>query len=128
MRLLLDTHTVLWYLTGDPRMSATAIRLIDDPDNVKFVSPMVHWETAIKISIGKYTLHQPFDEFFQRGMQRTGFRDLPIQIQHTTLLSTMPFHHRDPFDRLLVAQALAELMPVISSDAALDAYGVQRLW
>ncbi len=128
MRLLLDTHAVLWYLVGDTRLSVTARGLIDDATNVKYVSPVVHWETAIKISLGKYTLHQPFDEFFQLGMQRTGFRDLPVEIKITNLVSTMPFHHRDPFDRLLVAQALAELMPVVSCDSVLGAYGIQRLW
>lgn len=128
MKLLLDTHTVLWYLTGDARLSVTARELIDDFAKVKYVSPIVLWETAIKISIGKYTLHEPFDEFFQRGMQRTGWRDLPIEIKHTKMLGTLRYHHRDPFDRLLAAQALTELMPVISIDESLDPYGIQRLW
>ncbi len=128
MKLLLDTHAVLWYWLGDSKLSGAARELIDDSANVKFVSPVTHWETAIKISLGKYTLHQPFDEFFQIGMQRTGFRDLPIQIKHTSVVSTLALHHRDPFDRLLVAQALTELIPIVSADSALDAYGVQRLW
>ncbi len=96
--------------------------------NAKFISPASHWEIAIKISTGKYTLQQPFDVFFVQALARTGFQVLPIEIHHTAVLTTMPFHHRDPFDRLLAAQAVSESMAVVSADDAFEPYGVTRLW
>ena len=128
MKLLLDTHTLLWFLLGDSKISAAALGLIADPNHEKLVSPASYWEIAIKISVGKYTLHQPFDTFLQHGLSRTGFRVLPIELKHAATLIALPFHHRDPFDRMLVAQAKAESLSIVSSDAVLDQYPIQRLW
>lgn len=128
MRLLLDAHAFLWFVLGDPRLVQTALDQILDPAQVKLVSPASYWEIAIKISLGKYTLNEPYDEFMQRGIFGNGFNILPIEPKHTAALTTLPFHHRDPFDRLLVAQALVEQVPVLSADAVLDAYGITRLW
>ncbi len=128
MKLLLDTHAFLWFVLGDKKLSAAALAQILDPANEKFVSPATYWELAIKVSLGKYVLNEPYEEFMRRGLVGNGFRVLPIEPRHTAALVGLPFHHRDPFDRLLVAQALVEQVPVVSADAELDAYSVKRIW
>ena len=128
MRVLLDTHAFLWFVLGDPQLSNTARRHIEDPGNEKLVSPATYWEIAIKVSLRKYTLSQPYETFMQQGIVENGFLVLPIALQHTAVLTSLPFHHRDPFDRLIIAQAMVEQMPVISGDAAFAAYPVIRIW
>jgi PIN domain nuclease of toxin-antitoxin system len=128
VNLLLDTHTLLWFALGDTNLSATARQLIEDPANSKFVSPASYWEIAIKVSIGKYVLHEPYEIFFDRAIRQNGFFILPIEPRHTAVLTNLPYHHRDPFDRLLVAQATVEGLALVSMDAVLDAYAIQRLW
>jgi PIN domain nuclease of toxin-antitoxin system len=128
VRLLLDTHAFLWFITADPLLSTAAKALIADPDNEVLVSPASYWEIAIKVSIGKYPLSVPYETFITKGIDGNGFKVLPIEPKHTAMLTAMPFHHRDPFDRLLVAQAQAEKIPLVSADAILDQYGITRLW
>lgn len=128
MRLLLDTHAFLWFLLDDPQLSATARTLIEDPANDVEVSPASYWEIAIKIKLNKYALPEPYRVFMEREIVDNDFRILHIEPKHTALLTTMPLHHRDPFDRLLVAQALVESIALVSNDLALDAYGTNRLW
>lgn len=128
MRLLLDTHTFLWFLLDNPRLSATARTLIADPLNIVEVSPASYWEIAIKIRLGKYALPEPYQVFMEREIADNDFRILPIEPKHTALLTTMPRHHNDPFDRLLIAQAITEGVPIISVDATFDKYAVARLW
>ena len=128
MKLLLDTHTFLWFVLGDSRLSTQARAAIEDQNNVKLLSPASHWEIAIKISLGKYTLSKPYEEFMDQGINENGFVVLPIETKYTAILTTLPFHHRDPFDRLLIAQAMVEEATVVSSDAAFDAYPIARLW
>ena len=99
-----------------------------DPANEIEISPASYWEIAIKIKIGKYTLPEPYETFMERQISTNAFRILPILPKHTGLLTTLPLHHKDPFDRLLVAQALTEGIPIVSVDVALDPYGVTRLW
>jgi PIN domain nuclease of toxin-antitoxin system len=108
VKLMLATHAVLWFYLGDPQLSATA--------------------SAIKISTGKYVLAQPYEDFWRGAIDANGFLILPILTRHTALLTTLPYHHRDPFDRLIIVQALVEGMSVVSADAILDAYGVTRVW
>jgi PIN domain nuclease of toxin-antitoxin system len=128
MRVLLDTHAWLWFVLGDNSHSPTARSLIEDPGNEKLISPASYWETTIKISIGKFTLPQPYDQFIGHAIVGQGFSLLPILPEHTAALISLPFHHRDPFDRLLVAQALIEQIPLVSMDESLDAYTIQRRW
>jgi len=128
MTLLLDTHPLLWFALNDPRLSVTARAAILDPANQKWASPASYWEIAIKISTGKYTLHVPYEDFWRNAIDANGFQILHILPRHTALLTTMPYHHRDPFDRLLIAQALAEGMSVVSADPIVDSYGVARVW
>jgi PIN domain nuclease of toxin-antitoxin system len=92
------------------------------------ISPATLWEIAIKISVNKYALNEPYQMFMEREIAANQMRLLAIEPKHTALLTTLPFHHRDPFDRLLVAQAMAEQIPLVSADAALDAYSIIRLW
>jgi PIN domain nuclease of toxin-antitoxin system len=128
MRLLLDTHTLLWFALNDPHLSAMARAAIMDPANEKWVSPASYWEVAIKISTGKYTLAVPYEDFWRNAIDANGFQYLHILPRHTALLTTMPYHHRDPFDRLIIAQALAEGMTVVCADSIFDAYGISRIW
>jgi len=126
--LLLDTHAFLWFILNDPQLSATARELIADPHHDVDVSPATYWELAIKISIGKYSLPEPLQVFMEREIAANQFRILHIEPRHVNPLTSLPFHHRDPFDRLIIAQAMVEQIPVISADTAFDSYLVQRLW
>jgi PIN domain nuclease of toxin-antitoxin system len=128
VRLLLDTHTLLWFALNDPRLSATATSLILDPAYEKLVSPASYWEIAIKISTKKYALALPYEDFFRGAINDNGFRVLAIEPRHTAALTTMPYHHKDPFDRLIIAQVIVENVSVVSVDSNFDAYGVTRLW
>lgn len=128
MRLLLDTHAFLWFILADSQLSSVARSAIEDPANDIEISPASYWEIAIKIRLGKYLLPHPYRPFMESQIASNSFRILPIEPRHTALLTTMPLHHKDPFDRLLVAQALEERIPVVSIDSALDAYGVTRVW
>ena len=128
MKLLLDSHALLWFALNDPQLSATANAAILDPANGVYVSPATYWELAIKVSIGKLTVQQPFEKFLDACEQR--FQLLPINAAHALQVAKLPFppRHRDPFDRLLIAQAMLEQMTVISNDSAFDAYSVPRIW
>jgi PIN domain nuclease of toxin-antitoxin system len=128
VKLLLDTHAVLWFYLADPRLPVTATTVIMDSANEKWVSPASFWEIAIKISTGKYLLAQPYEDFWRNAIDANGFQIVPILPRHTSALTTMPYHHRDPFDRLIIAQALTEGMAVVGADPIFDAYGVTRLW
>ncbi|HVV99902.1 MAG TPA: type II toxin-antitoxin system VapC family toxin [Planctomycetaceae bacterium] len=128
MRLLLDTHAFLWFLLDDPQLSMKGEALIGDSTNDILVSPATLWEIAIKISIGKYSLPEPFATFMERELAINGFEILHISVRHTELVSSLPFHHKDPFDRMLVAQSMGEQVPILSVDDALDDYGIDRLW
>ncbi|MBC7881718.1 MAG: type II toxin-antitoxin system VapC family toxin [Anaerolineae bacterium] len=128
MRYLLDSHVLLWYTLGEAQLSGTASRLILDAANEILISPASYWEIAIKVSIGKLALHQPYEDFVDACLNRYGFTILPITPKHTNALTTMLFHHKDPFDRLLVAQALVEEIPIVSIDVILDKYGIKRIW
>lgn len=128
MKYLLDTHTVLWYTLDEPLLSSTACELIINQNNQILISPVSYWEIAIKISIRKLTLHQPYKNFIDVCLNQYQFQILPITPEHTDAVITLPFYHKDPFDRLLIAQAIVEKIPLISVDTVLNQYGVQRLW
>lgn len=118
MRLLLDTQVFLWFLADDKRLSATAKQQVVDADEV-FVSAATIWEVAIKVGIGKLSVN-PQDLIGE--IASNGFVELPVLARHASLVSTLPPHHRDPFDRLLLAQAMAEPLLLMTSDAVLKAY------
>src|SRR5207244_12653755 len=101
MRLLLDTHSFLWFISGDSKLSPSARAAIEEPTNEVMFSPASAWEMAIKMSLGKLTLTEPFEVLVPREVRRNGFRLLPIELPHVAVVASLPFHHRDPFDRLL---------------------------
>lgn len=128
MKLLLDTHAFLWFVLNDSQLSSTALNLIVEPSHDLLLSAASYWEIAIKISIGKYQIPGKFEEWIAEQIQVNALEILPIKISHAAIVSQLPFHHRDPFDRLLVAQALAEGISIISVDTIFDAYQVDRRW
>ena len=127
MKLLLDTHIFLWFIMGSLTLSTPARDLIEDEANEKFLSVASLWEIAIKYSLGKLSLSAPFDKLIPHQLSLNGFELLNISMDHVTMVATLPFHHRDPFDRLLIAQAAVEKMPIVSIDAVFDAYSITRL-
>jgi PIN domain nuclease of toxin-antitoxin system len=128
MRLLLDTHTFLWWINNDPLLSEAASASITSVRNECFVSLASCWELAIKTSIGKLRLSKPVERFIPEELAANDFQLLPIDFRHVAKVETLPFHHRDPFDRLLVAQSLTEKMTMVSADGVLSRYGVKRVW
>jgi PIN domain nuclease of toxin-antitoxin system len=128
VNLLLDTHALLWFYLDDPQLGRTAEAAIRDPNNRTFVSPASYWELAIKISVGKYTLGESFDEFIQHAIYDNGFPVLPIEPWHVSPLLALRYHHRDPFDRMLIVQAMIEKMNIVSNDAVFDQYPIFRIW
>jgi PIN domain nuclease of toxin-antitoxin system len=128
MKYLLDTHTFLWFINADEALSATAQSLIEDPNHDILLSIASIWEMAIKVSLGKLTMQEPFTEFVLKEMQENNIILLNVSPEHAGLVATLPFHHRDPFDRLIIAQALSEEILIIGMDAIFDAYGVERKW
>ena|SRR5438105_771851 len=128
MNLILDAHAFLWFIAGDDRLTANARAAIQNTNNQVFVSAATLWEIAIKASLGRLQLALPFEELITEQIRLNGFRLLSIAPQHLHIVASLPFHHRDPFDRLLVAQAIIEALTIVSADSALDLYGVERLW
>lgn len=128
MQLLLDTHIFLWYILGDTQLNSKIRLLLQDPANQLFLSIASIWEVGIKVSTGKLALSEPLEAYFLEQMWINSVQLLPITPAHVAHVSTLPFHHRDPFDRMLVAQSLTEDMSIVSADSLLDAYSVTRLW
>lgn len=128
MKLLLDTHAFLWFIGGRSDISGNARSLIEDTGNQSYLSTASLWEMAIKISLGKLKLGQPFEKLIPQQLNRNGIEILDITLSHIAVVTSLPFHHHDPFDRLLVAQATSEKMPLVSRDTVLDAYPVTRMW
>ena len=128
MRVLLDTHTFLWFALDDSALSDAARRHISEPRIEKLVSAVSLWEIAIKLSLGKLKLDMPFTELVSDGIDGSGFTILPILPTHASTLIQLPHLHRDPFDRMLVAQAIAESCPLLGCDPQLQAYGIEQIW
>ncbi len=128
MKLLLDTHAFLWFIGGDLRLSQDARVLIEDSGNDVFLSIASMWEMAIKISLGKLQLAQPFEVLVPQQLALNKIETLGIKVEHVAIVATLPFHHRDPFDRLLIAQSQAEQMPLVSNEVVFDNYAIKRLW
>ncbi len=126
MTVLLDTHAFLWWLTAAPRLSRRARKVIADSRCLLSIASC--WEMAIKASLGRLDVPRPLDRFFQQQLEVNGFELLPIALEHAAAVRELPFHHRDPFDRLIAAQARAEEIPLVSSDPVFSKYGVKRIW
>ena len=127
MTFLVDTHAFLWFVTGDSKLSRRARESLEDADAEWCVSAATVWEIAIKSSLGRLTLPAPAAEYLA-GMLQQGVRMLAIEWQHAAAVERLPFHHRDPFDRLLVAQAQAERLTVVTHDRVFRRYGVSVVW
>ena len=128
MRILLDTHALLWWLADDPRLSETARKTISDGRNVLLWSMASSWEIAVKVGIGKLSLGRPLQQLYVEIVTKQAVELLPVTHDHCTLLAGLPLHHRDPFDRMLVAQAQREKLPLLSADPKISRYEVEVLW
>lgn len=128
MRVLVDTHAFLWMALEPERLSDEARSVLVDPTIEKRLSVVSAWEMAIKLSLGKLHLDDPLDEVIESEAIDNGFVWQPLRRAHVVAVATLPFHHRDPFDRALVAQAAHEKLSLLSADVAFDAYEVRRVW
>lgn len=128
MRHLLDAHSLIWALDDPSRLGTNARAVLENPDNELAVSVGTIWELSIKTGIGKLSLSLPYRQWVERALADLGITVSPITLEFTDRQTALPFHHRDPFDRLLVAQCLVETIPIVSADAVFDQYGVTRLW
>ena len=128
MRLLLDTHAFLWWIGDDPRLPAKARRLISRGRNEVFLSAASAWELAIKTALGRLRLAENLEEFVTRHIAVNGFHVLPVHLRHALHVATLPDHHADPFDRILVAQARVEKLVLVSGDERIGRYPVPVAW
>ena len=128
MRLLLDTHVLLWFLLTPGKLSATALEAIQEAENQVYISLVSAWEMSIKSGLGKLSLTQPIEPFILDQARRNRFDILPITLAHIAAVERMPHHHRDPFDRLLIAQSRVEDIPFVSADNLVRAYPIVHLW
>ena len=131
MKLLLDTHTLLWHADGSSQMSATATALLVDPGNELFLSMATVWEIAIKVGLKKLTLSSPYVHYMSQAIMGYGLTVLPMSLEDCGEYEALPFplpKHRDPFDRLIITQAKRNGMSIVGADKEFDAYGITRLW
>jgi PIN domain nuclease of toxin-antitoxin system len=127
MTFLTDTHTFLWYILGSDRLSLNAKQIIEEPRNTLFLSMASMWEIAIKVNIRKIELHETYEKIFPSRMTEFNFIPLEFSQEHFNLIAKLPLYHRDPFDRMLIAQSLTEDIPILSTDSHFDKYGVTRI-
>jgi len=128
MNYLLDTHTFLWFIENNKNLPDSTRSLIQTTQDNVYVSIVTPWEIAIKTSIGKLSLSKPIEALFPSEMTINSFILLPISYSHSIELVKLPFHHHDPFDRMLIAQAMNESLSIISRDTSFDDYGIHRIW
>lgn len=128
MKALLDTQVFLWWISDDPQLSSRASVIIKDGNNKLFLSAASGWEIAIKVRLGRLTLPEPLETFVPEQMALNAIESLPIQMSHALHVYTLPDHHRDPFDRMLVAQAQLENLPILSADPQISLYAVETVW
>ena len=127
MNYLLDTHTLIWFLNGEDNLSDKSKEVIENPENSNFISIASIWELAIKISLGKFKFKKGFKKFLEL-IDENGFEVIPISFEHALRLSTLEFIHRDPFDRLIVVQAMTDNLTVITRDENMAKYEIKTLW
>lgn len=127
MRLMLDTHTLIWFLNGDPKLSQKARNAIENLGNLKIVSIASIWEIAIKLSLKKFKFSKGFKSFLEL-IENNGFAVLPIKLEHVLTVSNLEFFHRDPFDRLLISQCVTDNLVIVSKDENIAKYDIEILW
>jgi PIN domain nuclease of toxin-antitoxin system len=125
MKVLIDTHIFIWYVQSNEKLTKSVATLINDGRNEILLSTVSIWEMAIKQSTGKLNLGVPYANFIREQMSLNKMELLPISLEHLEIVTSLPFHHRDPFDRLLIAQAIAENIAIVSADSAFSLYPVQ---
>lgn len=128
MRLLIDSHSLVWAVDNPAQLSAAATTELQDPANELIISAATVWEISIKAGMGKLTLSSAYRAWMNRAITYLGLTILPITVEYAAAQAALPWHHRDPFDRLLVAESLTDGVPVVSADAHLDVYGITRIW
>lgn len=128
MKILLDTHVFVWWITDQPTLSSKARKILEKGSNRLYLSIASAWEMAIKISLEKLVISEPLDSFLTDQLNQNAIEVLPIQLSHALRVSSLPFYHRDPFDRLLVAQSQMEGIPLLSNDRSLKKYGASVIW
>jgi PIN domain nuclease of toxin-antitoxin system len=128
VKALLDTHTFIWWANNDPSLGVLAKGAISDPANEIFLSSASTWEMAIKIALGKLTLSLPLNAFVVSQIMQYQFKPLRITYEHTYQVEALPQHHKDPFDRLLIAQAITENLVLLTCDSVIGQYAVTTLW
>ena len=128
MKYLLDTHALLWITTDDPKLSKKAKNIYLDAENEILLSIASIWELAIKSSIGKITFQKDLDDFVDVHIKGNNIEILKIELPHVLRIEKLPFHHRDPFDRLIIAQAIEDNLKILGSDNTYDKYKVKRIW
>jgi PIN domain nuclease of toxin-antitoxin system len=128
MRFLADTQSFIWFIEGDPKLSTDARTTIENIANTRLLSVASIWEMAIKVSIGKLVFNPPFATLIPGEIVRNSFDILDVSIPHIVQVASLTLHHRDPFDRMMIAQAIVERVPIVSADPAFDAYPIMRIW
>jgi PIN domain nuclease of toxin-antitoxin system len=128
VKLLLDTHSVIWWMDQDDLLSRKAHEAISEPENALFISAASVREIGIKVGLGKLELSMDYNEWMTTSLENLQAILLPVTVEYAARQSTLPFHHQDPFDRMIVAQAQVENLTVVSRDEALDPYGINRTW
>ena len=128
MRALLDTHVFLWWISDDRRLSSWVRTIIGDGNNRLFLSAASGWEIAIKAKLGRLKLPKSLETFVAEQLALNAIESLPVQMSHALHVYTLPVHHRDPFDRLLVAQAQLENLPILTADPQISLYPVETVW
>jgi PIN domain nuclease of toxin-antitoxin system len=128
MRVLLDTHSFLWWITDDPRLSPRAREIMSGGENHLFLSSASAWEIAIKARLGRLTIPEPIATFVTAQLTENAIEGLPIDLSHALHVHLLPDHHRDPFDRMLVTQSQLENLPILTGDPLIARYGVETIW
>lgn len=128
MQILLDTHAFLWLAINSPQLSAKAQKIFLNSENELFLSSASVWEMAIKFSLGKLSFHKPFESYILEALQSNDIQLLNVNFRHFARVASLPFHHRDPFDRLLISQLLEEKLTLLSCDSLFDLYEIKRIW
>lgn len=128
MNILLDSHTLIWFSQNSPQLSSSAIKILEDRNNLLFLSLVSVWEIQIKVQLGKLNLDISLSEIVKDQTKINDVQILPLKLSHIWTLDTLPYYHKDPFDRLLISQAITEKLIILGVDSVFDSYPVQKIW
>jgi PIN domain nuclease of toxin-antitoxin system len=128
MNILLDSHTLIWFSQNSPQLSSSAIKILEDRNNLLFLSLVSVWEIQIKVQLGKLNLDISLSEIVKDQTKINDVQILPMKLSHIWTLDTLPYYHKDPFDRLLISQAITENLIILGVDSVFDSYPVEKIW